>query len=79
MDMRTEGETEAGRLLRTSKKPIVMSRKERKGQPRNATEEVKGRYNERHITEIKILSPWLPLTGGGKGLKKSKIPRLGPA
>lgn len=49
--MRTEGKTEAGRLLRTSKKAIVMSRKERKVHPRNATEEIKGRYNERDITE----------------------------
>lgn len=41
--MRVKGKTEAGKLLRTSKKATVMSRKDRKVQPRNATEEVKRR------------------------------------
>lgn len=41
--MTVKGETEAGRLLRTSKKAIVKSRKDRKVQPRNATEEVQRR------------------------------------
>lgn len=50
--MRAEGETEAGRL-KTKKTTTVMSRKSRKVQHRNVTEEVKRRNNGRDITELK--------------------------
>jgi hypothetical protein len=38
MDEERERETEAGRLLRTRKRAIAMSRKERRYQQRNAAE-----------------------------------------